>query len=85
MSASRPFRPQQIRLGTSRSDGYQAAAERNERSRRATQRNLYSVLSIVDRERPGESLLLTVPTRPHGTVKSAIFTTRETRSSSGSR
>jgi hypothetical protein len=33
---------------------------------------------MVDRERPGESPLLTAPTRPHGTVKSAIFTTRET-------
>ncbi len=36
------------------------------------------MLSLVDRERPGESPLLIVPTRPHGTVKSAIFTSRET-------
>jgi hypothetical protein len=47
-------------------------------SRRATQRNLYSVLSLVDRERPGESRLLTIPTHPHGNVKSAIFSSRET-------
>ncbi len=33
---------------------------------------------MVDRERPGESPLLIIPTRPHGNVKSAIFTTRET-------
>jgi hypothetical protein len=47
-------------------------------SRRATQRNLYSVLSLVDRERPGESPLLTIPTHPHGSVKSPIFSSRET-------
>ncbi len=47
-------------------------------SRRATQRNLYAVLQLVDRERPSESRLLTLPTRPHGNVKSAIFTSRET-------
>jgi hypothetical protein len=47
-------------------------------SRRATQRNLYSVLSLVDRQHPDESPLLTIPTRPHGNVKSAIFSTRET-------
>ncbi len=35
------------------------------------------MLSLVDRERPAESQLLTVPTHPHGNVKSAIFSTRE--------
>jgi hypothetical protein len=47
-------------------------------SRRATQRNLYSVLGLVNREHPDESSLLVVPTKPHGNVRSAIFTSRET-------
>ena len=42
-------------------------------SRRITQRNLYSVLSYVDRENPVGSRLLTVPNGPHGTAKQAIF------------
>jgi len=43
-------------------------------SRRATQRNLYSVLKLIDHQRPDESLLLTVPVRAHGTAKAPIFT-----------
>ncbi len=46
-------------------------------SRRSTQRNLHCVLSAIDRERPGDSPLLTMPLRPHGTAKAAIFTNRE--------
>jgi hypothetical protein len=42
-------------------------------SRRITQRNLYSVLSFVNRENPLNSRLLTVPSVPHGTSKLAIF------------
>jgi hypothetical protein len=41
--------------------------------RRITQRNLYSVLSFVDRDDPMHSRLLTVPLAPHGNAKSAIF------------
>jgi hypothetical protein len=47
-------------------------------SRRATQRNLYAVLSAVDHNQPGQSPLLLAPMRPHGQAKSAVFTTRET-------
>jgi hypothetical protein len=46
-------------------------------SRRATQRNLYAVLSAVDQDRPAQSPLLTAPMRPHGQAKSAVFTSRE--------
>jgi hypothetical protein len=42
-------------------------------SRRITQRNLYAVLSFIDRENPGGSRLLTAPNAPHGTAKYAIF------------
>ena len=42
-------------------------------SRRITQRNLHAVLSFVDRQNPADSRLLTVPSRPHGTVEHAIF------------
>jgi len=42
-------------------------------SRRVTQRNLYSVLSLVDRNTPLDSRLLTVPIAPHGDVEHAIF------------
>ena len=42
-------------------------------SRRVTQRNLYSVLSYVDRENPTSSSLLTLPSKPHGNAKHAIF------------
>jgi hypothetical protein len=46
-------------------------------SRRATQRNLYSVLSAVDQDHPAQSPLLLAPMHPHGQAKSAVFTTRE--------
>jgi hypothetical protein len=42
-------------------------------SRRITQRNLYSVLSFVDRDNPASSRLLTAPSGPHGAAKHAIF------------
>jgi len=42
-------------------------------SRRVTQRNLYSVLSYVDRDNPTASTLLTLPSGPHGTAKHAVF------------
>jgi hypothetical protein len=41
--------------------------------RRSTQRNLNSVLQYVDRDNPLASRILTVPTAPHGTAKTAIF------------
>ena len=40
-------------------------------SRRATQRNLYAVLSAVDQDHPAQSPLATAPMRPHGQAKSA--------------
>ncbi len=46
-------------------------------SRRATQRNLYAVLSAVDQEHPAQSPLLLAPMHPHGQAKSAVFTTHE--------
>jgi hypothetical protein len=46
-------------------------------SRRATQRNLYAVLSAIDQEHPAQSPLLSAPMRPHGQAKSAVFTSRE--------
>ncbi len=42
-------------------------------SSRLTQRNLYAVLQMVNRETPTKSPLLTVPIRPHGPVSKAIF------------
>jgi hypothetical protein len=42
-------------------------------NRRLTQRNLYNVLRYIDRENPAESPLLIVPSKPHGTAKTAIF------------
>ena len=56
-----------------RSDG-QAAG------RRITQRNLYAVLTFVDRDNPAGSRLLTAPNGPHGTAEQAIFNERQTRS-----
>ena len=47
-------------------------------SRRITQRNLYSVLSFVDRDNPAGSRLLTAPNGPHGTAKQAIFNEHQT-------
>jgi len=46
-------------------------------SRRATQRNLYAVLSAVNQDHPAQSPLLTAPMRPHGQSKSAVFSSRE--------
>jgi hypothetical protein len=47
-------------------------------NRRLTQRNLYAVLQYIDRENPAESPLLTVPSKPHGTLKTAIFSEHRT-------
>lgn len=45
--------------------------------RRQTQRNLYAALSAIDRNNPDESPLLLVPTQPHATLKTPIFTNRD--------
>jgi hypothetical protein len=42
-------------------------------SRRVTQRNIYAALQWIDRDNPAASKLLTVPLRPHGQTKTAIF------------
>ncbi len=42
-------------------------------SNRLTQRNLYAVLQMVNRENPPASPLLTVPIKPHGDQKAAVF------------
>ncbi len=41
--------------------------------RRLTQRNLHSVLGRVDFSEPEKSALLTMPTRPHGGLKTPVF------------
>jgi hypothetical protein len=46
-------------------------------SRRVTQRNLHATLTLVDRDKPDRSRLLTVPRRPHGTAVAAIFADKE--------
>jgi hypothetical protein len=46
-------------------------------ARTSTQRNLEQVLALIDRDNPPASKLLQAPIRPHGTVKSAIFTDRQ--------
>jgi hypothetical protein len=46
-------------------------------NRRATIRNLEATLTLVDRQRPQRSPLLTVPRRKHGGMKSAIFGPRQ--------
>jgi hypothetical protein len=43
-------------------------------SRRLTERNLYAVLEWVDRDDPGKSPLVTIPTRPHGSSRAPVFT-----------
>lgn len=53
------------------------AANRTQ-SRRVTQRNLHSVLAILDLESPDESKLLTVPIRAHGTCQAPVFTSKQT-------
>ncbi len=45
--------------------------------RNATQRNLAAALALVDREKPAASKLLTAPIRPHGSLKSPVFSGRE--------
>jgi hypothetical protein len=47
-------------------------------SRRITQRNLYAVLPLVDRENPMNSRLLTAPNGPHGAAKHGVFTEHQT-------
>jgi hypothetical protein len=46
-------------------------------SPRLTQRNLYAAIQHVDWENPGSSALARVPASPHGTARSAVFTTRQ--------
>lgn len=46
-------------------------------NRRTTQRNLLAVLGAIDRDSPDNSPLLTIPIRPHGTAKGAIFGSRQ--------
>ena len=46
-------------------------------TRRLTQRNLYATLAAVDRENPSESKLLTMPIKPHGAAKTAVFSQRD--------
>lgn len=45
--------------------------------RHPTQRNLQSVLGLIDRAAPEESRLLAAPIRAHGTLKAPVFTDRE--------
>lgn len=45
--------------------------------RRSTQRNLQMTLSLIDRNEPGNSRLLTAPASPHGTAKTPIFNKHE--------
>jgi len=46
-------------------------------NRRLTQRNLHSVLQMIDREDPPGSRLLTAPIGPHGETGSPIFTSKQ--------
>ena len=46
--------------------------------RRMTQRNLHATLQWIDRNKPEASPLLTVPIRPHGTAKTAVFMKNQT-------
>ncbi len=46
-------------------------------SRRLTQRNLLATLEWINRSDPAKSPLLTSPTRPHGTARTPIFTSRQ--------
>jgi hypothetical protein len=47
-------------------------------SRRLTQRNLYAVLEWVNRDDPGKSPLLTIPSAPHGTTRAPVFANNHT-------
>lgn len=42
-------------------------------NRRSTTHNLQATLALVNRERPEESPLLTIPRRPHGDMEQAVF------------
>jgi hypothetical protein len=46
-------------------------------NRRLTQRNLHSVLQMIDREDPPGSRLLTAPIGPHGESGAPIFTSKQ--------
>jgi len=46
-------------------------------NRRLTQRNLHSVLQMIDREDPPGSRLLTAPIGPHGETGAPIFTSKQ--------
>ena len=46
-------------------------------SRRLTQRNLHTVLTLVDRERPAESPLISTPIKPHGPLDKPVFTNHQ--------
>ena len=46
-------------------------------SPRLTQRNLHAAIQHVDWANPGSSPLARVPASPHGTARSAVFTTRQ--------
>jgi hypothetical protein len=46
-------------------------------SRRLTQRNLHTVLTLVDRAQPAESLLISTPIRPHGPLDKPVFTNQQ--------
>ena len=45
--------------------------------RSSTQRNLLAVLAMIDREKPEASKLLAAPIRPHGSLKSPVFSDRD--------
>jgi hypothetical protein len=46
-------------------------------TRRLTQRNLYEVLQLIDREKPEASQFLAAASKPHGSVRAAIFNDRQ--------
>jgi hypothetical protein len=46
-------------------------------TRRQTQRNLYEVLQLIDREKPETSPLLAAAAKPHGATRAAIFNDRQ--------
>ena len=52
------------------------AADRTQ-SRRATQRNLHSVLTNIQHDQPDGSPLLMMPVRPHGGSQTAVFSSRQ--------
>jgi hypothetical protein len=44
---------------------------------RLTQRNLYEVVQLIDREKPDASPLLAAASKPHGSARAAIFNDRQ--------